>query len=73
MKKNMGTADRLVRILAAVAIGVLYLNGSISGITAIVLGVIALVFVVTSFVGYCPGYVPLGISTRREKSPVARV
>lgn len=73
MKKNMGTMDRAIRILAAIAILVLYLAGSISGVTAIVLGVIAAAFLVTSLVGFCPGYVPLGISTRKEPSGSVRV
>lgn len=68
--KNMGTTDRVLRILAALAIGVLYLAGSISGLAAMVLGVVALVFVVSSAVGFCPIYVPLGISTRRQPSAV---
>ncbi|HEU5358703.1 MAG TPA: DUF2892 domain-containing protein [Gemmatimonadales bacterium] len=66
MKKNMGTADRTIRILAAIAVGVLYFMGKIGGTLAIVLGVIAVVFVVTSFIGKCPAYVPLGISTDKE-------
>jgi hypothetical protein len=73
LKKNMGTADRFLRILAAVAIVVLYLTGSIGGITAVVLGVIAAVFVITSVVGFCPGYVPFGISTRKGPSSAVRV
>ncbi len=73
MKKNMGTADRSLRILAAIAIGVLYVTEAISGIAAIVLGVMAVIFVVTSAVGFCPMYVPLGISTRKEPSRAVRV
>lgn len=64
MTKNMGTADRVIRLLAAIGVAVLYLTGSISGILAIVLGVVAVVFLATSLVGFCPAYVPLGISTR---------
>jgi hypothetical protein len=67
MKANMGTADRTIRILIAVAIGVLYYLHVISGTLAIVLGVIAVVFVLTSFVAFCPGYLPFGISTRGGK------
>ena len=63
MTKNMGTVDRVVRILAAVAVLALYLTHVISGPVAIVLGVIAAVFVVTSFVGVCPLYIPLKLST----------
>jgi hypothetical protein len=66
MKKNMGNADRLIRILIAVGIAVLYFTGTIGGRLAIVLGVVAVVFVITSLVGRCPGYIPLGISTHKE-------
>ena len=65
MQKNMGTADRVARTLAAIGVGVLYLTGAISGTLAIVLGVFAVVFVLTSAVAWCPVYSPLGLSTRR--------
>lgn len=73
MKKNMGSIDRSIRILVALAIAGLYLAGSISGVTAIVLGIVAVVFVVTSFVGVCPGYMPFGISTCKERPDSVRV
>ena len=63
MNKNMGTADRVIRILIALAIAVLYFTGQIGGTLAIVLGIIAVAFLLTSFVGSCPGYFPFGIST----------
>lgn len=66
MTKNMGTTDRLLRILAAVAITVLYSTGNVSGPAAVVLGVVALIFAVSSAVGFCPSYVPFRISTRRH-------
>ena len=66
MKQNMGTIDRTVRIVIALAIAVLYFTGAISGTVAVVLGVIAVVFAVTSLVGRCPAYVPFGISTCGE-------
>ncbi|MEJ2319519.1 MAG: DUF2892 domain-containing protein [Gemmatimonadales bacterium] len=66
MKKNMGTADQVIRILIALTIAVLYFTGVISGIIAIILGVIAVVFLLTSVTARCPGYRPLGISTRKE-------
>jgi len=66
MKKNMGTADRLIRSLIAIGIGVLYFTGYISGRLAIILGVVAVVFLLTSLVGRCPGYIPLGLSTHKE-------
>lgn len=66
MKLNMGTADKVLRILAAFVIIGLYFTNVISGTLAIVLLVIAGVFILTSFVGFCPLYYPLGISTRKK-------
>ena len=66
MTKNMGTIDRVVRILVAIAVLVLYLTHVIAGPLAIVLGVIAAVFVLTSFVGVCPAYIPLKLSTAKK-------
>ena len=63
MTKNMGTADRAIRTLIAVAIAVLYFTHVISGTVAILLGIVAVAFLVTSFIGWCPAYVPLGLST----------
>ena len=66
MKKNMGTIDRVLRISIALIIGVLYFTGQISGLAATILGVIAVAFVLTSFVGSCPAYLPFGLSTLRK-------
>lgn len=66
MKKNMGTIDRALRVTVALVIGILYLTGQISGLAAVVLGVIAVIFVLTSLVSTCPLYAPLGITTRKE-------
>ncbi|RUA32696.1 MAG: DUF2892 domain-containing protein [Bacteroidetes bacterium] len=68
MKANMGFADKIIRILLAITVGVLYYFGAISGTLAIILGVLAIVFVVTSFISFCPLYYPFGISTRTKKS-----
>lgn len=65
MTKNMGTADRTIRIIAALVIGWLYYAGKISGTLAFVLLVVAVMFVITSFVSWCPGYLPFGFSTRK--------
>lgn len=67
MKKNMGTADRIIRILIAVIIGILYFTGTITGTLGIVLLVLAGVFFLTSLVGVCPLYVPFGIKTCSAK------
>lgn len=66
MTKNMGTADRLIRTLIAVAVAALYFTGKISGTVAIVLGIVAVAFLVTSFIGWCPSYLPFGLSTRKR-------
>lgn len=63
MKKNMGSADRIVRFVIAAMIAVLYFTGTISGTWGIVLLVLAGVFVLTSFISFCPLYAPFGIST----------
>ena len=67
MKKNMGTIDRVIRFGLAAVLVILYLTGQITGTAAIVLGIIALVFVITSLVGFCPLYVPLKLSTIGKK------
>ena len=67
MKKNMGTIDKVIRISLAVIVGILYLTGNISGTVAIILGVLAVVFVLTSLIGFCPLYFPFNISTIGKK------
>ena len=66
MKKNMGTIDRIIRILLAIVVIVLYLNGSITGVAAIILGIVAFVFIVTSLIGFCPLYAACKISTIKK-------
>ena len=63
MIKNMGTADRIIRFIVAVVIIGLYLNGTVSGTVGIILLILSGVFVLTSFLSFCPLYKPLGIST----------
>ncbi len=65
LTQNMGTADRVARVALAIVVGVLYANGTISGAVAAVLGVLAVVFVLTSVVSFCPLYLPFGLSTRK--------
>jgi hypothetical protein len=66
MKKNMGTVDRVVRAIFAVVVAILYFSGSISGTAAIILGVLAVMMLLTSITGVCPPYGPLGISTLKK-------
>jgi hypothetical protein len=63
MKKNMGSADKIIRILVALVFVGLYFGGIVEGTLGIVLIVLAAVFVLTSFVNFCPLYAPFGIST----------
>ena len=63
MKKNMGKADRLIRTIVALAIGFLLLNGTISGTLGTILAIVAIAFLVTSLISWCPAYLPFGIST----------
>jgi len=67
MKKNMGTIDRTIRTLLAIAVAVLSLIGTISGVAAIILGIFAAVFLATSIVGYCPAYSFFKLSTLKTK------
>ena len=62
----MGTIDRAVRTLVALAIGGLYVTGRISGTLAVVLGAFAVVFLLTSFLAWCPVYAPIGFSSRKQ-------
>lgn len=66
MTKNMGTADRIIRTLIAIGIAVLYFTGRISGTLAIILGVVAVVFLLSSLAGRCPGYNLLGLSSHKQ-------
>jgi hypothetical protein len=66
MTKNVGTVDRIIRFIFAVAVAALYITGVISGTLAIILGILAAVLLVTSIVGFCPLYVPFKISTVKE-------
>lgn len=67
MTKNMGSTDRSIRVIIAVIIGVLYFMGIISGTLGLVLLVLAGIFVLTSFISFCPLYAPFGINTCKNK------
>ena len=68
MKKNMGTSDRVIRIILALIVITLYATDKITGILGIVLMVLAGVFVLTSFIRFCPLYAQFGISTCKLNS-----
>ena len=67
MKKNMGAADKTMRLLLAAVVAVLYFTGTVGGTLGLVLLVLAGVFVLTSLVSFCPLYAPFGLSTCKSK------
>ncbi len=66
MKKNIGTADRAIRAIFALVVGFLIINGTLSGVAAIILGIFATVFLLTSLFSVCPLYLPFNISTAKK-------
>ncbi len=67
MKKNMGVVDRIIRTILAVVVIVLFATKQITGVVAIILGILAIIFLLTSAVGFCPLYLPFKISTKKLK------
>ena len=68
MKKNMGSADRVIRVILAAIIAYLYFTNVVIGTLGLVLIILAGVFVLTSFISFCPLYAPFGIKTCKTKS-----
>jgi uncharacterized membrane protein len=66
MKRNIGTVDRVVRLLTAAVIIILGITGVISGALLIVLGIVAAAFIITGILGLCPIYLLFRLSTRRN-------
>ena len=66
MKKNMGTLDRIIRVFVAIVFGVLYFTGTVTGTLGIILLVLGVVFLLTSFVSFCPLYIPFKFNTKKE-------
>ncbi|NOY99894.1 MAG: DUF2892 domain-containing protein [Chloroflexi bacterium] len=62
--KNMGSADRIIRIVVAVIFAYLYFSGTVTGTLGVILLVLGVIFVLTSLVSFCPLYLPFKISTR---------
>jgi hypothetical protein len=67
MKKNLGVIDRVIRVLIAVVIVVLYFTHVISGTLAIILLILAGIFVITAILGLCPLYLLFGLSTSKKE------
>jgi hypothetical protein len=68
MKKNMGSADRIIRIVLALIFVILYFTKVVSGTSGIILLVLAGVFVLTSIISFCPLYFPFKIKTLKDKN-----
>jgi hypothetical protein len=66
MKANMAILDRILRVVLVALVAVLFFTGVLSPVAAIILGILSVVFLVTAFVGFCPLYRLLGISTKRK-------
>lgn len=72
MTRNMGSTDRAIRTFIVIVIGVLYFTGKIGGTLAIVSVIVAIAFLVTSLIGWCPGYVPFGFSTQKPSGGASK-
>jgi hypothetical protein len=70
MKKNMGSTDKIIRLLVAALFIVLFFTHTVSGTLGIVLLVLAGIFILTSFISFCPLYLPFGLSTCATKEKV---
>jgi hypothetical protein len=68
LNKNMGSADRIIRIAAALIFGYLYFSGIVSGALGIILLVLGIIFLLTSFIAVCPLYMPFKFSTIKKKA-----
>jgi hypothetical protein len=66
MKKNMGSTDKIIRVILAALIAVLYLTGVLKGALGLILLIVAIIFVVTSLIGFCPLYTLFGFNTGKK-------
>jgi hypothetical protein len=69
MVKNIGTADKVIRLLLVAVAVILFATKVISGVLAIIVGVIALMLLLTTFMSYCALYPLLKVSTRKKEKP----
>ncbi len=67
MERNMGSLDKIMRLIAAVVVIVLYFLNVISGTVAITLLVVSGIFIITAFLNFCPLYLPFGINTHKTE------
>lgn len=67
MKKNVGNTDRAFRFILAAVMAAIYFTDTVTGTAGLVLVILSFVFLATSLVGFCPLYLPFGISTCKNK------
>ena len=67
LNKNMGSIDKVVRILAAIIFVYLYFSGTVTGVLGIILLAFAVIFILTSLISFCPLYLPFKFSTVKKK------
>jgi hypothetical protein len=67
MKKNMGTTDKIIRLIVAIVFAVLYFTNTVTGTFGLILVILGAVFVLTSLISFCPLYLPFGINTCAKK------
>jgi len=67
MKANLGSTDKMVRIIVAIIIAILFFTNVIAGVLGIILLILAGVFVITSLVSFCPIYAIVGLRTNKVK------
>jgi len=68
MRLNMGSWDRILRLLITLVVVILLIAGILKGTLAVILGIIAVIFFITSVTGFCPLYVIFGLSTKKKSS-----
>lgn len=67
MKTNMGTIDKIIRVIIALVFSILYFTGTVSGILGYILLALGAIFILTSIMSFCPLYLPFGLSTCSKK------
>jgi len=66
MKKNMGSADKVIRVILALVFAALYFTGTVSGVFGYVLLALGAIFILTSVISFCPLYAPFGLSSCKK-------
>ena len=67
MAKNIGTVDKLIRLVIVAIIAILYATKTITGTAAIIAGIIAILLLLTTLFSYCGLYSLLKVSTRKKE------